>query len=63
MTLYEPNLKPDELFEVIALAFLNAVDQDAILGWGVRSLICVCSLRFESSLTSIVRRIKSLSDT
>jgi 20S proteasome subunit beta 3 len=33
--LYEPNLGPDELFETMSQAFLNAVDRDAISGWGV----------------------------
>ena len=33
-TLWEPNLNPDELFEVIAQALLNACDRDAISGWG-----------------------------
>lgn len=34
-TLWEPNLSPDELFEVAAQAMLNACDRDAISGWGV----------------------------
>uniref|UniRef100_A0A6G1SIM8 Proteasome subunit beta n=1 Tax=Aceria tosichella TaxID=561515 RepID=A0A6G1SIM8_9ACAR len=33
-TLWEPNLNPDELFEVIAQALVNACDRDAISGWG-----------------------------
>jgi len=33
--LYEPDLSPDELFETMSQAFLNAVDRDAISGWGV----------------------------
>ena len=33
--LYEPDLNPDELFETMSQAFLNAVDRDAISGWGV----------------------------
>lgn len=33
-TLWEPNLSPDELFEVAAQALINACDRDAISGWG-----------------------------
>jgi 20S proteasome subunit beta 3 len=33
--LYEPDLGPEELFETMSQAFLNAVDRDAISGWGV----------------------------
>lgn len=33
-SLYEPNLGPEELFEVISQAFMNAVDRDALSGWG-----------------------------
>jgi len=37
--LYEPDLGPDELFETMSQAFLNAVDRDAISGWGVVTYI------------------------
>merc|ERR1711972_913507 len=33
-TLREPNMKPDELFECISQAVMNAMDRDAISGWG-----------------------------
>lgn len=33
-TLWEPNLNPDELFEVAAQALVNACDRDGISGWG-----------------------------
>lgn len=33
-TLWEPNLSPDDLFEVISQALINACDRDAISGWG-----------------------------
>ena len=33
-TLWKPDLGPDELFEVISQAFLNALDRDAISGMG-----------------------------
>lgn len=33
-SLYEPNLEPDDLFETISQALLNAVDRDALSGWG-----------------------------
>lgn len=32
--LWEPDLGPDELFETISQALLNAVDRDALSGWG-----------------------------
>uniref|UniRef100_A0A6B2E4Q7 Proteasome subunit beta n=1 Tax=Phlebotomus kandelakii TaxID=1109342 RepID=A0A6B2E4Q7_9DIPT len=33
-TLWEPNLEPQDLFEVIAQSMVNAFDRDAISGWG-----------------------------
>ncbi|XP_063985382.1 proteasome subunit beta type-3 [Diachasmimorpha longicaudata] len=33
-TVYEPNLEPDDLFETISQALVNACDRDAISGWG-----------------------------
>ncbi|GAB0086982.1 Proteasome subunit beta [Sergentomyia squamirostris] len=33
-TLWEPNLEPQDLFEVIAQSIVNAFDRDAISGWG-----------------------------
>ena len=33
-TLWEPNMKPDDLFECISQAMMNAFDRDAISGWG-----------------------------
>ena len=33
-SLYEPNLEPEDLFETISQALLNAVDRDALSGWG-----------------------------
>ena len=38
-TLYEPDLGPEELFETMSQAFLNAVDRDAMSGWGVVSYV------------------------
>lgn len=32
--LWEPNLSPDQLFEITAQALVNACDRDAISGWG-----------------------------
>lgn len=32
--LYEPNLGPDDLFETVSQVLLNAVDRDAMSGWG-----------------------------
>ena len=33
-SLWEPNLEPDDLFETISQALINAFDRDAISGWG-----------------------------
>lgn len=33
-TLWRENLEPDDLFETISQAMLNAFDRDAISGWG-----------------------------
>lgn len=32
--LYEPNLSPDDLFECVSQALMNAFDRDAGSGWG-----------------------------
>lgn len=32
--LWEPDLGPDDLFETISQALMNAVDRDAVSGWG-----------------------------
>ena len=37
--LWEPNLEPDDLFETISQALLNAVDRDALSGWGAHVYI------------------------
>ena len=33
-TLWEPKMKPDQLFECISQAMMNAFDRDGISGWG-----------------------------
>ncbi|CAH1789904.1 unnamed protein product [Owenia fusiformis] len=33
-SLWEPDMSPDDLFETISQALLNAVDRDAVSGWG-----------------------------
>lgn len=33
-SLYEPNLEPEDLFETISQALLNAADRDTLSGWG-----------------------------
>ncbi|KAJ1943351.1 proteasome core particle subunit beta 3, partial [Linderina macrospora] len=33
-SLWEPDLEPEQLFETISQALLNAVDRDAMSGWG-----------------------------
>lgn len=33
-TLWEPDLSPTEIFETISQALINAMDRDAISGWG-----------------------------
>jgi 20S proteasome subunit beta 3 len=35
-TLWKPDLEPEQLFEVISQVLLNAVDRDALAGWGAR---------------------------
>ncbi|WAR07493.1 PSB3-like protein, partial [Mya arenaria] len=37
-TLYKPNQEPDDLFETISQCLLNAVDRDAVSGWGERRI-------------------------
>ncbi|KAJ0121572.1 proteasome component pup3 [Diaporthe amygdali] len=37
--LWEPDLGPDELFETISQSLLNAVDRDALSGWGAHVYI------------------------
>nr|POE63442.1 proteasome subunit beta type-3 [Quercus suber] len=37
--LWEPDLAPDDLFETISQALLNAVDRDALSGWGAHVYI------------------------
>lgn len=32
--LWQPDLEPDDLFETISQALVNAFDRDAISGWG-----------------------------
>ena len=33
-SLYEPDLEPEDLFETLSQALMNAVDRDALSGWG-----------------------------
>ena len=33
-SLYQPDLGPDDLFEVLSQCLLSAVDRDALSGWG-----------------------------
>jgi len=33
-SLWEPDMEPEDLFETISQALLNAVDRDAVSGWG-----------------------------
>ena len=59
-TLWEPKMKPDDLFECISQAMMNAFDRDASSGWGavvhiiekdkVLSLIIDCFLLAFNSL-------------
>ncbi|KAK5057149.1 proteasome core particle subunit beta 3, partial [Cryomyces antarcticus] len=37
--LWEPDLGPDDLFETVSQALLNAVDRDALSGWGAHVYI------------------------
>jgi len=58
--LYEPDLGPEELFETMSQAFLNAVDRDAISGWGVVTYVMYvlygCSLTCISTKDQIIKR-------
>jgi 20S proteasome subunit beta 3 len=45
--LYEPDLEPEQLFETMSQAFLNAVDRDAISGWGVVSYVMYLPIVFQ----------------
>ncbi|KAJ1331576.1 20S proteasome subunit beta 3 [Microdochium nivale] len=38
-SLWEPDLEPEDLFETISQALLNAVDRDALSGWGAHVYI------------------------
>lgn len=38
-TLWRPDLEPEDLFETISQALLNAVDRDALSGWGAHVYI------------------------
>ncbi|CAL8100666.1 unnamed protein product [Calicophoron daubneyi] len=38
-TLWEPKMKPDELFECVSQCILNAADRDILAGWGARVYI------------------------
>ncbi|XP_014664133.1 PREDICTED: proteasome subunit beta type-3-like [Priapulus caudatus] len=38
-TLWTPDLSPDDLFETISQALLNAVDRDAVSGWGAKVFV------------------------
>ncbi|KAJ8314101.1 hypothetical protein KUTeg_008662 [Tegillarca granosa] len=44
-SLWEPDLEPDDLFETISQALLNAVDRDAVSGWGAVVYVMI-SLKF-----------------
>lgn len=33
-SLFEPDLEPEALFEVVSQCLMNAVDRDALSGWG-----------------------------
>ena len=55
--LYEPDLEPEQLFETMSQAFLNAVDRDAISGWGVVSYVMYLPILFQDSY--LVPKIKS----
>ncbi len=59
--LYEPDLSPEQLFETMSQAFLNAVDRDAISGWGVVSYV-MYSLSFMRT-NGVVQKIRLLNDT
>ena len=59
--LYEPDLGPEQLFETMSQAFLNAVDRDAISGWGVVSYV-MCFLSYMNA-NGLVQKIRLSRDT
>jgi hypothetical protein len=63
--LYEPDLGPEELFETMSQAFLNAVDRDAISGWGVVSYVMYFFIPLFERVNGwlmVVRKIRLLRD-
>ncbi|KAF9985027.1 proteasome core particle subunit beta 3 [Modicella reniformis] len=38
-SLWEPDLEPEELFETISQALMNAVDRDCLSGWGAEVIV------------------------
>ena len=38
-SLWEPDLEPEDLFETVSQALLNAQDRDALSGWGAKVVI------------------------
>ncbi|XP_077315550.1 proteasome subunit beta type-3 isoform X3 [Lithobates pipiens] len=55
-SLWEPDLEPEDLFETISQAMLNAVDRDAVSGMGVVVHIIYSRRGQELPLMSAVRR-------
>lgn len=45
--LYEPDLGPEDLFETISQALVNAFDRDALSGWGASVYIMWVNTIFE----------------
>mmetsp|Transcript_33320 Transcript_33320/g.55089 ORF Transcript_33320/g.55089 Transcript_33320/m.55089 type:complete len:206 (-) Transcript_33320:336-953(-) len=54
-SLYQPNLEPDDLFEVLAQCLLSGVDRDCLSGWG-----CVVHVLTPQGLTT--RHLKGRMD-
>lgn len=65
--LWEPNLKPDDLFETCAQALVNAFDRDGMSGWGavVHIMYLILKLNLKTKVINNIyvfsaRRTRSL---
>ncbi|OZJ04769.1 hypothetical protein BZG36_01860 [Bifiguratus adelaidae] len=64
-SLWEPDLEPEDLFETISQALMNAVDRDALAGWGATVIVITPEKMITRSLKSRMSHytcIKSLSN-
>lgn len=63
--LWEPDLEPEDLFETISQTLLNAVDRDALSGWGAIVHIMWVGYEFADVSTKekvVTRQLRSRMD-